>query len=107
MESEPRRSSRLVKPKRIPGFVYEEDSVRFLSSASEESSDAWHRNRQLSEGASSVASDRSANFSDSVNSRNNYCTWSELYNLPLFGNEVFSGQYISSDSIVNSVLSQR
>ena len=105
MESGLRRSSRVPKQKRYPDHIYDDDSVRVLLPSSINSGDSWQRNRTSSEGAQSVTSDASAEFS--VKSRNSTYSWSELYNLPLFKSiSVSSGHAVFSDGFVNSIVSK-
>ena len=112
MEKDLRRTSRLPKPLRIPGFYYDEDSVRILTSTSEDSSDSRQR-RPGPDQAYSPASDQAyyqapASPSDFNNSVNASFTKSELLNLehlPVFVNtDITSENLVNSEFVINSDL---
>lgn len=107
MEKDLRRSSRPVKINRIPGFIYDEESVSVLASSRKNSSESRQRRRQVSESARSTASDGSPSVSGSISAEFTRSDWLALYRLPLFPNKASDSENPSNSGLVaKSKLSQ-
>ena len=106
MAKELRRSSRTIKKKQEPGFIYEEESVNNILARSSEKDD----NRQLRQ---SSESENSVVFNSAVEK----CsllepiaseTWTDLHSLPTYFNrDYYSLQRFESRTSICSSISQR
>ena len=103
MERNLRRTTRTIKLVRKPGYCYDEESERILTS---ENSDniCEHRQRRFgSEGAKSTTSDCPSVFSDNFTCNSIVSTWSELHNLPTFSSDnVFCEQLLNKEPTVST-----
>ena len=103
MEEGLRKSSRRIKVRKEPGFVYDDESVGFLVSTSQDRSETWqHRIVPHSEGQD-LSADSSATEQCSVRPKlSNSASWSDIYSLPLYykDNSKSSVKY-GSDSVLD------
>ena len=91
MAEGPRKSSRPIKIKKDPAYIYDTDSSFLLNSR-----ETWH----ISTGVTEVTS---SNVSEGKNGKHKALNWSDLYKLPVSNhNLTVNNQLPSSESSVSS-----